>query len=52
VNEFLGIVYFLVAVIVVYEIAGSKPTVYFLILVIIGIIFTNSDKITKLKISS
>jgi hypothetical protein len=47
-KKLLGVVFFLVSVIAIFNIAGSKATYYFLLLTLLGIVVVNVDKIKKL----
>jgi len=44
----ISIIFFVALVLIIYEIGGSKSTVSFLTLVLIGTIFTHTDQIKAL----
>jgi hypothetical protein len=48
-KQIVGILAFMGIVLLIYEIAGEKPTYYFTVLVFLGVLIKNYDKIKTLK---
>ena len=48
-KKIVGVLFFFIAVLLINSIAGTKATIYFLIIVVVGQLIVNSDKITSIS---
>jgi hypothetical protein len=48
-KQIIGIISFLGAVLLIYEVGGGKPAIYFLVLVLLGVLMKNADKLKTIQ---
>lgn len=48
IKGFVGVFFFLMIVLIIYEVGGAKPTKYFLLLVLLGSLVTHTKQFSEL----